>query len=254
MNAVIVTYHAIDTDASPLCVDPAIFRVHLEWIGERGWRTATVTELVDALRGGESPDRTIALTFDDGFASVVDAALPELAARGLSATVFCVAGHLGGSNDWPTDRAGGYRARLADADALLEAAAAGLEVGSHGYRHVPLVSGVEPALHREVVESRAALEDALALPVSSFAYPYGAGPTRPAAQLVGDTYQAACGTRMRALRAREDVFFLPRVDAHYVRSPEQFRRLLDGRLTGYLAIRGFGARARRALRKDYLGP
>jgi peptidoglycan/xylan/chitin deacetylase (PgdA/CDA1 family) len=254
MNAVIVTYHAIDTGASPLCVDPTIFRAHLESILERGWRTATITELGDALRDGELPDRTIALTFDDGFASVVDVAVPELAARGLSATVFCVAGHLGGSNDWPTDRAGGYQASLADADALREAAAAGLEIGSHGYRHVPLVSGVEPALHSELVESREVLEAALGRPVSSFAYPYGAGPSRPAAELVAKTYRAACGTRLGPVGVRNDVFFLPRMDAHYVRSPEQFRRLLDGRLAAYLAIRRLGAGARRVLRKDYLGP
>lgn len=254
MKAVVVTYHAIDTAASPLCLDPSIFREQLDCIAELGWRTATVAELGDALQTRTPLERTIALTFDDGFASVADTAAPELAARGLTATVFCVAGHLGGANDWTTDRPGGYRAPLADAGALRALAGAGIEIGSHGHAHAPLI-GTDPSfLHREVIDSREKLEDAVGAPVSSFAYPYGAGPSLQAAKLVRETYRTACATTLRVIRSDEDVFALPRIDAHYVRSPELLERLLSGRLKTYTRFRRLAARARRSVRKDYLPP
>lgn len=250
----IVTYHAVESGRSPLCVAPSLFREHLDCILDQGWRTATVAQISAGLRTGSLPGRSIALTFDDGFASVAETAAPELSARGLTATVFCVAGHLGGRNDWPTDRAGGYSAALASPSALSELAAAGFEIGCHGYGHVPLVAATDPLLHRELVDARSSLEDSVGTTVISLAYPYGAAPTTAGASLVRKTYEAACGTGLRQLRANEDVFALPRVDAHYVRDPGVFERLLAGRLDRYLLVRRLGSRARRAVRKDYLLP
>ena len=254
MTAAIVTYHAIDGAPSPLCVGLEPFREHLDLIRDRGWTTVTVAQLAAAFASGRVPDHTIALTFDDGFANVAEVAAPELAARGMTATVFCVAGHVGGWNDWPTDREGGYRARLADAGALRALAGAGVEIGAHGYHHAPLVSTEPGLLRRELLDARAALEDALGTPVSSVAYPYGAGPSRPAADLVRTAYAAGCTTELRALGPRDDRLALPRIDAHYVRRPELFERLLDGRLGKYLSARGLAARARRSIRKDYVLP
>ena len=46
-------------------------------------------ELVDALRAGQPlPDRTAAITFDDGYISIYDTAWPLLRARGWPFTVF----------------------------------------------------------------------------------------------------------------------------------------------------------------------
>jgi peptidoglycan/xylan/chitin deacetylase (PgdA/CDA1 family) len=252
MRAVIITYHAVDGRPSPLCVEPSLFREHLNCIVEQGWRTATLAQISAALRQGAVLDRTLALTFDDGFASVADTAVPDLIARGLTATVFCVAGHLGSSNDWPTGR-GGYRAALAGPSTLRDLAGAGFEIGSHGYEHAPLVSTSAALLQREVTDSRLALESAVGAPVCSFAYPYGARPSGAAAALVRKTYQAACTTVLRALRPGEDLFMLPRVDAYYIKRPELLERLLEGRLDGYLALRRSAAWARRALHKDYAG-
>jgi peptidoglycan/xylan/chitin deacetylase (PgdA/CDA1 family) len=252
MRALIITYHALDNDSSPLCIAPSVFREHLDCIAERGWRTARVAEVADALRAGTILDRTIALTFDDGFASVADTAAPDLLDRGLTATVFCVAGHLGGSNDWPTDRTNGYRAALATPTALAELAAAGFEIGSHGYEHAPLVSDSRPLLRREVIDSRKSVESAVGVTVPSFAYPYGARPSVAAESLVREIYRAACTTGLRALRPGDDVFALPRIDAYYVRRPELLERLLDGRLHGYLELRRLAARARRTVQKDYV--
>ena len=111
-GALILTYHAIEEGPAPLCVEPALFERHLDCIVAAGSRTVTVATLAEAVRRGERLDGLVAITFDDGFASVARTAWPLLAERGLTATVFCVAGYLGGANDWPTQATGAPRLPL----------------------------------------------------------------------------------------------------------------------------------------------
>ena len=249
--ALVLTYHAVDSGSPPLSVEPALFREHLSVIAEAGVRTVTIAELAAELRAGDLASPAVAITFDDGFRSVAEVAATALADRGMCATVFCVAGHLGGRSDWPSARPGGFVAELASADELRELARSGFEIGSHGMTHEPLVGEDEAVLQREVVDSRRVLEDATGTAVTSHATPYGAGPGTRARALLEATYAASCSTRLGFVDAGADPYALPRIDAHYVRRPEYLRRAIDGSLDGYLRLRGVGSRVRRTIRKDY---
>ena len=251
-RALILTYHAVERGRSPLCLEAEVFAAHADAIAESGARSLTVTDLADAVRSGDLEEDVVAVTFDDGFASVAETAAPLLLDRGLTATVFCVAGHLGRLNDWQSAQAGGYRSRLADAETLARLAGAGFEIGSHGIEHSPLANASQGVPRREVVDSRAALEQAIATAVTSFAYPYGAVPEPSVRRLVEETYDAACTTRLGRVSVTSDLHTLPRVDAHYLRRPELLERALRGYLGGYLRARGLAARARRTLVKDYV--
>lgn len=249
--SLILTYHAIESGPAPLCLEPDLFAQHLDLVTASGARTVGVTELGDGIRNGGPHERLLAITFDDGFASIATTAVPMLLERGLTATIYCVAGHLGGMNDWPSAHARGYSGPLATAETLREVAAAGIEIGSHGTTHAPLTADDAALLRREVVESRSALESALDAPAASFAYPYGAHSSAAARRLIAETYATACTTRLAVVDPGADVHALPRIDAHYLRSPSLFRRALDGSLGPYLLARRLGARARRAIRTDY---
>src|SRR5205085_3169302 len=172
-GALVVTYHAVEPGPSPICVDPDLFRRQLDELVGGGARSLTVRELGERLAAGTLPDRAVALTFDDGFASVVRTAAPLLRERGLTATVFCVAGHLGGRSDWATQPSGSPRLDLAGADELAKLAAAGFEIGSHSSTHMPLAGAGAEALRQELDDSRRRLEDAVGVEVTSFAHPYG---------------------------------------------------------------------------------
>ncbi len=251
-RAFIVTYHAIEPGPLPLCMHPDLFRVHLDVLTSSGVRTVTVSELVSELISPTGDERLVALTFDDGFASVAQCAAPLLLERGLTATVFCVAGHVGGLNNWDSGPAGGFASPLASPEQVRGLADAGFEIGSHGFAHLPAaeVSGTE--LEQELLGSREALERLTGRSVGSYAYPYGSLPSREGRKLVEQTYAAACTTRVSLVGQRPDVHALPRVDAYYVRRPELMARALAGSLGPYLAARRLGSRARRAWRKDYV--
>jgi len=105
-------------------------------------------------------DSDTGISFDDGNRSDIDVALPALQERGLRATFF----HLAGRLDDPDSLA------APDLRALV---AAGMEVGSHGWEHVPW-RGLSPAeAEREFVDARTALQEASGTVVTSAALPLG---------------------------------------------------------------------------------
>jgi peptidoglycan/xylan/chitin deacetylase (PgdA/CDA1 family) len=251
MTGVILTYHAVENGPRPLCIEPALFAEHAAAIAASGATCLTVRELGAALRDGALPERAVAITFDDGCESAATNAAPILAEHGLRATVFCVAGHLGQANDWPGQRGSTPSLRLASAEQLAELARQGFEIGSHGYAHAAL-SDISPSdATREIDDSKVALEAAADVPVSSFAWPYGARPGAEPTRLIRAGYLAACTTAMARVGPDADPLSLPRVDAYYVRRPELLRSVLEGARDEYLRLRAVAARARRLFRKDY---
>ncbi|MGI8593479.1 MAG: polysaccharide deacetylase family protein [Solirubrobacteraceae bacterium] len=249
MTALILTYHAIEEGPAPLCVAPRVFRAHLDAIAGSGAEVLTVSELVE--RMDELPERAVAITFDDGFRSVVEEAAPLLDARRMPATVFAVAGHLGADNGWPTQPPNALRRPLASGAELAALVDEGWEIGSHGLDHAPLTGAAGVLLQRELVTSRERLEAIVHAPVRSYAYPYGALPGPEGRLAVEHEYAAACTTELGGVQNGADPHALPRLEVHYVRRPDLLGRALDGSLTTYLNARRLGARARRMIRRDY---
>jgi peptidoglycan/xylan/chitin deacetylase (PgdA/CDA1 family) len=251
LTALILTYHGIERSSDPLFVEPELFAAHLDCIAESGVSVLTVTELVRRLESKDHEAPAVAITFDDGLTSVALDAAPLLHERGFAATVFCVGGYLGRTNDWPSRRLETPVRDLASAADLAQLAAAGWEIGSHSMAHAPLVSSDNGDLHHQIVRSKHVLEQAIGVSVRSFAYPYGAGPTRAAQDLVRATYEAGCSTRLGYVVEPADRSMLPRIDAYYVRRPELLRAALEGSLKRYLATRRTFSRLRRLVRSDY---
>lgn len=82
-----------------LSVSPRRFEQHLE-ILHRTANIMPVGELLRAAHQGRLAPRSVALSFDDGYADSLYAAKPLLEANDASATVFVVAGSLGGTFWW----------------------------------------------------------------------------------------------------------------------------------------------------------
>ncbi len=188
----------------------AEFAALLDTLAAGGHRTLTLAQAVRCAAAGERlPRRAVVLTFDDGCRCFLDGALPELRARGMTATLFAVASELGGTNRWDTVL-GEREERLLDAAGLKRAADAGIEIGSHGACHRDLTALPAAELEAEVAGSRATLEGALGRPVETFCYPYGRfdEPARTAARAAG--YLAAVAIHRGDAARTGDFFALPR--------------------------------------------
>jgi peptidoglycan/xylan/chitin deacetylase (PgdA/CDA1 family) len=236
----IITFHSLDDTGSVLSYPPADFEALVERILGDGVRVVPLAEL---LRGpGSGPDR-VALTFDDGIRSVREVALPTLRRLRLPATVYVVSDWTGRTNRWPTQPADAPPLALMDWSELGELRDAGIEIGSHGRTHADLASCTEADARAEVEESGRRIEDALQVPVRTFAYPYGRwSPAALAATRAA--YASAVTCRLRYLSAGEDAHLLPRIDAYYLKGGWARRALCGPGSRLHLAVRGWLRRLR----------
>jgi len=122
------------------------------------------------MRRSGSGGGLVGLTFDDGYEDFVTYAVPILQHYGFTATVFPVAQRLGQDNAWDTH---GPRKQLMTPEQLQEVVAAGMEIGSHGLRHVSLVATADADLAEEVGHSRQMLREISGQDVEGFCYPWG---------------------------------------------------------------------------------
>ncbi|RKN38066.1 polysaccharide deacetylase family protein [Streptomyces hoynatensis] len=200
-------YHSVSyatPDPYRVTVTPDRLREQLAWLRRRGLRGVSVGELLRAREQGRSA-RLVGLTFDDGYRDFLDYAVPLLRGHGCTATVFVLPGRLHGSNAWDAE---GPRRRLLNAEGIRAAAAAGMEIGSHGLMHLSLPGLEDAALRHEVAHSRALLREITGGGIAGFCYPYGAVDRRVAEAVRAAGYSYACAVNPRSLTGR---YALPRI-------------------------------------------
>jgi peptidoglycan/xylan/chitin deacetylase (PgdA/CDA1 family) len=229
-------YHAMEERTSAISIPPERFAWQMARLHEDGYQPVTLGRLMRSFRdGGETLVRPVVITFDDGFESVYTQAWPVLERYGFAATVFLVAGHCGKRNDWPTQPPTAPCLPLMDWRQIQEMSRHGIEFGGHTFTH-PRLDELNPREQvREIVDSRTELEDRLGTAVATFAYPYGRL-NQSAKDLVGETYQAACGTGLGLAGNASDPFELERIEIQCVQTPALFRRLSSPACGLYLRI------------------
>jgi peptidoglycan/xylan/chitin deacetylase (PgdA/CDA1 family) len=219
----VLMYHSVQAyteDPYRVTVRPERFARQMRLLAAAGLRGVGVGRLLDAHTAGRSRG-LVGLSFDDGYADFATEVLPVLSRFGFGATLFVIAGVLGGVNYW--DRPGPTK-RLMSPGQVRVVAAAGIEIGSHSLTHPRLPLGGVPALRREVTESRARLADLLGSPVPGFCYPYGAVGPREVDAVQDAGYRYACATGASTLDRR---FAIPRT---YVGDRDGGLRLLAKRV------------------------
>src|SRR4051794_10794596 len=187
----VAMYHSVSDcpdDPYNVTVTPERLDRQLAWLTRRGLRGVSVRELLAArARGAERG--LVGLTFDDGFADFASDALPVLSRHGCTATVFVLPGRLGGENSWEPH---GPRKPLLDVAGIRRAAAAGMEIASHGLTHLDLTRVGDEVLRAEVGDSRHLLAGITGADVEGFCYPYGYLDERVAAAVRRAGYRYAC--------------------------------------------------------------
>lgn len=215
----ILSYHKIGAPPpggwwSWFYVPGETFVAQLEVLREEGWRVMDLDALLAGLDEPYTlPERSTLLTFDDGYRSMRAFALPLLREFGHPAVLFAPTGFIGGTNDFE-DGAEPVEEICAWED-LRELERCGVSVQSHGVSHRAFSRLSPDEQQKELLRSRAALEDGLKKRVEIFAYPYGDGGTNPrqtAEILERAGYRAACRYGGGPLRLpAHDRYHLPRL-------------------------------------------
>lgn len=141
----ILMYHAVAPRLIPgfekYTVTTAAFSTQLRWLAAAGYTTVHLDELLAEHDGAALPPRPVILTFDDGFQTCVEHAVPLLDAHGFTATFFFVAGLVGGRSEWLLRDRGITLSHMGWPEAR-QLVAEGFVCGSHS-----------PAVHVEAAEA-----------------------------------------------------------------------------------------------------
>jgi peptidoglycan/xylan/chitin deacetylase (PgdA/CDA1 family) len=232
----IFMYHGVAEvaeDPNYLCVTPARFAEQMSWLDGHGLRGVSITTLVEAMRAGR-PRGLVGLTFDDGYVSVLESAVPVLQRHGFGATAYIISDRLGGTNEWDE----GPSWPLLPASGVRELAAAGVEIGSHAATHRRLAGASPEQLTAEVGGSRSSLAALLGTEIPGFAYPYGSMDAAARRAVRDAGYQHACA--VEASTAEIGLMALPRM---YIGQQDDAARMAAKRLLyrGRIALRGRGS-------------
>jgi peptidoglycan/xylan/chitin deacetylase (PgdA/CDA1 family) len=106
-RAVILLYHRVadvpaGTDPHDLCVSPLRFAEQMEVL-RRQFTVLPMSKLASEIAGGRMPYRSVAVTFDDGYADNLETAKPILERHDIPATVFATTGEVGRTEEFYWD-------------------------------------------------------------------------------------------------------------------------------------------------------
>jgi peptidoglycan/xylan/chitin deacetylase (PgdA/CDA1 family) len=229
-DVLVLCYHAVSpTWTADLSVTPEALEWQLSRLVTAGWHGTTFADAVL-----EPPaDRTLVVTFDDGFASVQSFGLPVLDKLGLPATVFVPSAFMGTRQRlrWPgiehwSDTPYAEELRGMDWSDLRELADLGWEIGSHTCSHPRLTELTSGELEKELCSSRREVSENVGRPCRTIAYPYGAADARVAscAEAAGYAAGASLGSSLRHLGAHR----WPRVGVYHGDDERRFRVKISG--------------------------
>jgi peptidoglycan/xylan/chitin deacetylase (PgdA/CDA1 family) len=226
-DTIVLCYHAVSPSwPIGLAIRPERLGEHVSSLLSRGYRPATFYDAVVSPREG----KIFAVTFDDGFRSVLEHGYPVLSKLDVSATVFA----------WPVAvdaqdepvvgpvlepyRGTAHHHELFSMswDELRRLRDAGWEIGSHAMSHPYLTRLDEAALDWELQASRERLEAELGVPCRTLAYPSGDYDQRVVAATARAGYAAAC-TLPQRFPATPQLLEWPRVSFQREDSMRTFR-------------------------------
>jgi len=210
----VLVYHAFGAPGEPaarFCIPGRRLQPQLAWLRRR-YAVVSMDEFLDHREAHTLPPaRSVAITIDDGFQDTLDIARPAFVRRSVRATIYPVVRRVGETGSW--SRRPELRERpLLSWEGLREAKSGPFDIGSHGLTHRRLPELPREELLAELTDSRAELEQRLADPVRTFAYPYGS--SSPAVE------QAAAEAGYAAAFRAEPGVNTPSTPAHGLRRIE----------------------------------
>lgn len=203
----ILMYHYIGNNPNPsdkqrdyLSTTPTAFEEQMKYLSDNGYSTTTLDTLVAALKKqAVIPQKSVILTFDDGYEDFFHNAYPILRRFNFHATVFIPTALMNQ----------GYYLSWAQ---IKEMSSSGLILfGAHTVHHVSLASLPLSGVEYELSESKKTLRDQLGVPINFVAYPFGYvdGQVIETAKKAG--YIGGVGTWAGRLQSEGAIYNLPRL-------------------------------------------
>ena len=161
-KVLVLNYHQVLNNFTSLSIPVNQFDAQMDYLVESGYTSISPEELYKALNGEISlPEKSVLITFDDGYVDNYTNAFPILKYYGLKATIFVIPALV--DKD----------ARYLTWEQLLEMEQSGVTAQSHTLNHRKLEELPDDEIRAELLNSKLLLEEKLGHAVEFLAYPTG---------------------------------------------------------------------------------
>lgn len=218
-SSFILCYHSISNDDWSFTTTPSDFVKQMEYF-VKSKNIVKLSEIINPKSKRESSQ--VAITFDDGYESVYQNALPILRRLKIPATVFVL-----GDNVNPDRNEMSRTKKLLSVQQIRKLNELGWEIGFHSKTHAYTRALHESEMREEIVDGKKEIEEKLGLRLKYFAYPRGIYTSRIIEVVKQAGYEAAFTVDGGALTKTIDPFHIPRTVLDGNRDMQQFRAMLS---------------------------
>ena len=162
VNVPILYYHSVDeSEANEVIISPQKLKEQLQYILEQGYTPITLTEFNNYLVNNQPiPEKSIMITFDDGYMDNYTNAFPILKELGIKATIFLMT-------------VGVDEGYYLSSQQIKEMIDYGMDIQSHTVNHVHLNELSYDEQLAELKNSKEFIENITHREVIALAYPFG---------------------------------------------------------------------------------
>jgi peptidoglycan/xylan/chitin deacetylase (PgdA/CDA1 family) len=229
-------YHHVNPKKDDMItVSPQTFEAHLQHRRHSGYKTVTLDELAAFVAGaGQLPDKSVVLSFDDGYLDNYVYAYPLLKQYGLKAVIFLVTGWVDAATAANANTKditeelkktavshdegkkliaqGQFNRVIMNWDMVKEADASGLvDFQSHTVSHKNCDLPVTTELMSELKDSKEALEKNLSKPCRYLCWPKGRFSSGAVEAAKNTGYKALFTTQAGVVKKGDDLLALKRI-------------------------------------------
>lgn len=220
----VLLYHSFG--ASPWAVSPADFAAQMQYLSEH-FDVVPLAQLLTQAHGGRT---RCAITFDDGYESVFQIALPILRQVGFPATLYLTTDAIAerdnlSSGDFPGLYPGDRMLNWTQAMALADG---GVSIGSHLMEHRAVTELAPQQASVQLAGSKQKIEQRLGTPCEDFSYPWGRYHRASLDWVQAAGYHTAVTGLHYPWKSGGDPLLIPRMDIRREYSLEDFAAILCG--------------------------
>ena len=180
------------------------FCEQLDWLKENNYETLSMEDFISYVKEGKNfPEKSVLITFDDGYNGIYNYVAPELKKRNMKATFVII-----------TNMLGIFSTRYAHITSLQLKELADNElfsIGSHTLSHADFSKITEEEIKKEIEASKKFLENLTGRKILAFAYPYGNYDKKIIDEVKNAGYEAAFVVNDKGLCGQKARYSIPRI-------------------------------------------
>lgn len=225
----ILTYHSVHPN-HPRAVKPDDFERQMKYLADNDFKVIPLQKLLTMADSCDA-EKTIILTFDDGYADNFNCAYPILRYFDLPATIFLTTRYIrSGKDQFPTSEGKLYKnlemLTWRQVEIMSERK---IDFGSHTHLHTDATTIDRSEFENQLLESRTLIKNHIQKNVELFCFPFGKEREDAADVLQKTGFKAACGTMWGTfLPGRVNLFSIPRCEIVHEDSFEDFVDKVNG--------------------------